>query len=273
MWNRYSRRLSYPILLLSRIKMGLIRARLAVARIGKWLYGGYVWIVFALILLVCGSLIMLLRNPSPGRRIAAFGARTILRLAMVPHVAKGLDRLPARPHVLLVNHASFLDAVALVALLPSRPGYAFAVRQEFPIQRLLCPMLRSLGTVVLAHPHGIHGAHHTHNVERLARALRRGDNLVIFPEGGFRSAPGLMPFHSGAFAAAANADVPIAVAGLRGTRTALRSRTWLPRRVPVVLEIGPVFIDYGKEPSDLAQLSATARKAIASLSGEFDPFG
>jgi len=245
------------------------RARIFFAKIAAWVYGGYVWMIFAVLLLCCGGLAMLLRGPSAARRTVRFGARVVLRLAGMQHSAKGLDRLPAGPHVLLVNHASFLDAVALMALLPAPPGYAFAVRQEFPIQRLLCPMLKRLGTVVLVHPHS--STRRTKNVALMTAALRRGQNLVVFPEGGFVRAPGLKPFHSGAFMAAANANVPIVVAGLRGTRAALPPRTWLPRRVPVTLEIGPVFTTYGKDSAAIAQLCATARKAMAPLSGEFDP--
>lgn len=245
------------------------KARAFVTNIAAWLYGGYVWTMFTVLLLLCGGLAILLRKPSAGRPVARFGTRAMLALARMPHYAIGLERLPHTPHVLLVNHASFLDAIVLTALLPSRPGYAFAVRQEFPIQRLLCPLLRSLGTLVLISPHT--KARRTKNVTQMTAALRRGQNLVVFPEGGFARAPGLKPFHSGAFVAAANAGVPIAVAGLRGTRAALPSKTWLPHRVPLALEIGPVFATSEKDPEAVARLSAAARKAMVSLSGEFDP--
>lgn len=247
----------------------LAHARVRAQQIGAWAYGCYVWSVFALVVLFCGGVVMLLRRPPQGRRIARLGTRALFRLARVRLSVKRLDSLPARPHVLLVNHTSFLDAIVLAALLPSRPGYAFTARQEFPIQRLLCPLLRGLGTLVMARSDIRHG---TTNVDLMTAALRRGESLVVFPEGAFSREPGLKPFHSGAFVAGANANVPIVVAGLRGTRTALRPGTWLPRRVAITLEVGPVFIPYRNDRAALAQLSATARKAMVSLSGEFDPF-
>ena len=244
-----------------------MHVRSGISRLGAWLYGGYVWTVFALVLLLFGTIVILLRKPQAGRRVARAGARLILRLAWIPHSAQGLEKLPRSPHLLLVNHASFIDSIALTAMLPAQPGYAFAVRQEFPIQRLLCPLLRSLGTVVLA---SSRRARRSKNVARLTAALRRGKNVLVFPEGGFVRSPGLKPFHSGAFVAAAKAGVPVVVAGLRGARAALPPKTWLPRRVPLALEIGPVFIVHETDPEALAPLIARARRAMLPLAGEPD---
>lgn len=238
-----------------------------VRRVGAWAYSGYAWIILILLVLVFGGLAMLFRKPSKGRRIARFGTRLLCRLAGMPVSVKGLDNLPSRPHILVVNHTSFLDGIVLTALLPASPGYAFAVRQQYSSQRLLCPLLRSLGTVVL---HRFGAPHHTSDIDRLAAALRRGSNLVVFPEGAVSSEPGLQPFHSGAFVAAAKANVPIVVAALRGVRTALRLGSWLPRRADIVLEIGPVLNPHGIDPAALAQLSAAARSAMLPLTGEPD---
>jgi 1-acyl-sn-glycerol-3-phosphate acyltransferase len=171
------------------------------------------------------------------------------------------------PHVLVVNHASFLDAIALSALLPAKPGYAFVARQEFPVQRPLCPLVRGVGTVMLQRP-GM--KHRRSSVELLIAALQRGESLVVFPEGGFGPEPGLKAFHSGAFAAAANASVPVVVAGLRGARAALRPGTWLPRRVGITLEIGPTLTPDGSDRIAIAQLKAAARAAMLTLCGETD---
>lgn len=230
---------------------------------GAW--GAYAWIVFAAVLLLAGIPIILARQPAVGRRIAQGAARMLFFLARVPVTAQGMERLPPRSHLLLVNHASFLDAIALTALLPTAPGYTFTTRQQFPAQRLLCPLLKGVGILVLSsgHPKPA-GA----NVGRLAAALRSGENLVVFPEGGFAAAPGLKPFHSGAFVAAANARVPIVVAGLRGTRAALPLGTWWPRRAALTLKIGPVYPPEAYDRAGALALLATARQVMAALAGE-----
>lgn len=231
--------------------------------IDKWAYGCYAWSVFVLFLLVGGGLVLLSQNPARGRRVAHVCARMLFRLAGMRISARGIDRLPASSHILLVNHASFLDVLALMALLPPSPGYAFTTRQQFPSQRLLCPLVQAMGTLVLRTPR-------TGNTRLIAATLSRGERLVIFPEGGFVRPPGLRPFHSGAFFAAARSHVPIAVAGLRGAREALPLGTWLPHRTAISLEIGPVFMPRGTDEDAILELSRAARETMLPLSGEFE---
>jgi 1-acyl-sn-glycerol-3-phosphate acyltransferase len=236
-------------------------------RIGEFAYGCYAWVLFILVMLIFGSAIVMSLAPRRGRPIARFAARLLFRLGRMPISVNGLERLPAGPHILLLNHTSFLDAIALTALLPSRPGYAFIARQQFRSQALLWPLLRAVGTVVLK---DADARHHASNVNRMIDALTHGERIVVFPEGGFSAEAALKPFHSGAFVAAANAEVPVVVAGLRGARTALRLGSWLPRRSPIHLEIGATLIPAGKDESHLRQLNESAHQAMIPLTGEPD---
>lgn len=230
-------------------------------------FGCYAWGVFILVVLFLGTLIIALRRAAWGRPVAHRATRLMFRLAGMPLSVSGIEHLPRAPHLLLVNHTSFLDGLALVALLPPRPGYAFVVRQQFPSQRLLCPLLRGIGVIVLAHPPP---GRRSSNVKGLARALKRGENIILFPEGGIVPEPGLRPFHSGAFIAAASAKMPIAVAGLHGAREALRPGTWLPRRCAVHLEIGTAIMPGSEDAASAEHLRAAARRAMLPLTGEGD---
>lgn len=263
-----TRRAAAPWLQTARLMAAgaLARATLAVRRAGAWLYGGYAWAVFAALVLACGGLIALLQRPAPGRRIARFAAQLLLHLTFVPVSTAGLDRLPRRPHVLAVNHASYLDAILLTALLPPVPGYVFAAKREFADQRWMRALLTGLGTIFIER---FDATRSTADVDLMDAALRRNDNLLVFPEGTFSRETGLKPFHAGAFMAAAKADAPVVVAGLRGTRNALRDGTWQPRRARIEFEIGQVLTPSGADWSASVQLSNTARAAIAALSGEF----
>lgn len=243
------------------------RACIGLGRIAAWAYGCYAWSIFLLLVVPLALVIALLHRPSLGRRLARPGARLLFRCAGIRLSAVGMDALPDRPHVLLVNHTSFLDAIVLTALLPASPGYAFAARQEFARQRIFCPLLHGLG-IVLVERHN--ARRRISNVGIMTRLLRKGQNLVVFPEGMFSGEPGVKPFHSGAFIAAAKANVPVVVAGLQGARAALRPGTWLPRRVPIRLEIGPVLMPRGTDPASVEQVIASARKAMVPLSGEPD---
>lgn len=248
-----------------RIGTLLAQAENAFRITGAFLYGCYAWLVFVPLLLLFGILATLAGSVALARRLARRFARAMFRLAGMPLSVTGLEHLPAAPHVLLVNHTSFLDAIVLTALLPTSPGYAFIARQQYALQALLWPFLRSVHTLVLhRHP----DLHHAANLELMQRALEHGENLVVFPEGGFSPEPGLKQFHSGAFVAAAHAHVPIAMAGLRGTRDALRLGTWLPRRLPLTLEIGPTLIPGDSDPAAIHAQVAAAHAAMIPLAGE-----
>ncbi|HJV88576.1 MAG TPA: lysophospholipid acyltransferase family protein [Noviherbaspirillum sp.] len=234
-------------------------------RFRDWLFGCYAWGVFILVVLSFGIVLMVLRRPSWGRPVARCATRLMFRLAGMPLSARGIERLPSAPHLLLVNHTSFLDGLVLVALLPPRPGYAFVVRQQYRSQSLICPLLRGIGVIVLMHSRpGRKGS----NVKRLTRALKDGENVILFPEGMFVPEPGLRPFHSGAFLAAAGAKVPVVVAGLRGVRKALQPGTWMPRRGALHLEIGPVTMPGDGDVAAAEELREAVRRAMAPLSGE-----
>lgn len=242
------------------------RATLGIRHIAAWAYGCYAWMVLIVLAVPCGGLVLLLQRPMLGRRITRFGARLLFRLAGVPISAEGINRLPRRSHVLLSNHASYLDAIALTALLPAVPGYAFAAKGEFAQQTIMRRLLAGLGTLFIER---FDVRRSTEEVNRMAAALAHGENIIVFPEGTFSREAGLKPFHSGAFIAAAKAGAPLAVAGLRGTRTALRSGTWMPHRTSIEFEVGQVFVPTSTDWNETAQLSAAARAAISRLCAEF----
>lgn len=230
------------------------------------LYGCTLWgmLGMALLVLVPGSG-MGFRSPW-ARPLARVLVRALLRLARLPIRVRGLEHLPKGPHVLLVNHCSFFDPIALVALLPASPGYAFVTRQQYRRQALLWPLVHGLGTVVLARPAGSYSA----NVRMLKERLAAGESMVVFPEGRFRREPGLQAFHSGIFLAAAAAGVPVVPAGLRGTRDVLRLGCWLPRRAEIVLEIGRPMLPARHHPKAAEGLKRAVRRRMVGMCGEGD---
>jgi 1-acyl-sn-glycerol-3-phosphate acyltransferase len=85
-----------------------------------------------------------------------------------------------------------------------------------------------------------------------------------------------MPFHLGAFAAAARAGVPVLPVAIRGTRAMLRSGQWLPRRGTLVVTIAePIPVPRGVESDFRAavMLRDAARSAILRDCGEPDAPG
>jgi len=91
---------------------------------------------------------------------------------------------------------------------------------------------------------------------------RAGEPLVVFPEGTFRRAPGLLPFKLGAFMVAAHTGAPIIPVALMGTRSLLRAGEWLPRRSEIVIEIGAPICSANHDWNAALVLRDAARRAI-----------
>jgi 1-acyl-sn-glycerol-3-phosphate acyltransferase len=111
------------------------------------------------------------------------------------------------------------------------------------------------------------------DANRLAALAACGTPLAFFPEGTFTRAPGLMPFHLGAFAAAARARVPVIPVAIRGARSILHAGQWFPRRGTIVVTVGQPIAPPTNMPDDFAAaivLRDAARNAILPGCGEAD---
>jgi 1-acyl-sn-glycerol-3-phosphate acyltransferase len=101
-------------------------------------------------------------------------------------------------------------------------------------------------------------------------AASLGDPLLFFAEGTFQRAPGLLPFHVGAFTVAAAAGVPVIPVAVRGTRSILRGDQWFPRRGAISLEVGPSLEPKSSDWSSALELRDAARVWLLAHCGEPD---
>ncbi|MEZ5614937.1 MAG: AMP-binding protein [Rhodocyclaceae bacterium] len=251
----------------ARLALGATKVSLrnTALRAGRRLYGAWCWSVFALPGLPAALLIAALQRPALGRRLARAAARLFLLLAAMPVRARGLERLPAGSQLLLVNHTSYFDIIALTAALP--PDFAFAAKRELVRQPVLHACLRGLGTLFVER---YEAARSAEDVDQLVARLGQGGRLAIFPEGTFSREAGLKPFRMGAFVAAARSGVPVAVAGLRGIRPILRDKTWQPRHGRPEFEVGAVLRADGTDWAAAVRLREAVRAEMLRLSGEHD---
>ncbi|MGB0127833.1 MAG: AMP-binding protein, partial [Rhodocyclaceae bacterium] len=132
-----------------RLTAATARARLRAGWRGAraWIAGAYVWAVALLVVPPQWFLIAMARRPLVGRWVFHWGARLFLRLSGLKWCATGLSRLPAAGHVLLVNHASYVDAIYLAAALPSQSRYRFITKREFLDHWLTRHFSRGIGSL------------------------------------------------------------------------------------------------------------------------------
>ena len=166
---------------------------------------------------------------------AAFARRSLWRFVL--SIFGGVTRsgsLPRTGCVVVANHNSHADTVALLSALPARSkpvvvaaaDYWFANRSR----SIAC---RTLGAGVPVRRHGGGRA----DLLRLAELASAGHAVVVFPEGTRSRTGELGDFHTGAFLLAEAAGVPIIPVGIVGTRRLL-APSGVPRLSRVEVHIG-----------------------------------
>jgi 1-acyl-sn-glycerol-3-phosphate acyltransferase len=149
---------------------------------------------------------------SLGIRLALAGAGVRVRGSGLAH-ARDLER--GRGYILIANHASNLDPLALMKTL-GRVDLAFVAKAETLRRPLLGRILRIIGWFAVERESPIAFKRFQEQVQA-RRKQGWVPNLVVFPEG-TRSTDGqLQPFRMGTFLLAARARLPILPVVIRGT--------------------------------------------------------
>ena len=244
-----------------------------VAQAGRWLRLGagwawsvWAWAVFASIVPVAWLLIVLAPVLALRRHISRTCARLALMLTGLTPKVEGLQHLAGdTPCIIVANHASFLDALILTAMLS--PRFAYVAKQELLAKPAASIPLRQLKAAFVERFDSARAAEDTRGLEARSRA---GDSLVFFPEGTFRIQPGLLPFRMGAFVAAAHTGVPVVPVTLTGTRTLLRGEELRPRYSKLQILVSKPLSATGDDWQAALQLRETARQQILTRLGEPD---
>jgi 1-acyl-sn-glycerol-3-phosphate acyltransferase len=244
-------------------------ARRALGSLRANLFAFYAWSLVVIMAPFIWTAVVVSPDVAWSWRATRLGARLLARLTGTSLAVRGLDNIPAPGEacVMTANHASYVDVLALVAALP-RP-VSFVAKAELSRSFFTRLPLTRLGTLFVERFDPQKGLE---DYRQLARASRRKLPLLFFPEGTFRRMPGLLPFHMGAFAAAAAANLPIVPVVLRGTRSILRSGSWFPRPGRITLTICPPIRPEasGHRWRIALKLRDTVRQAMLQHCGEPD---
>ena len=229
-------------------------------RILHWAYGCYAWL--ALLVVVIPMCVVLAVTPGVmrRRRIARAAAKLFFLLIGSPVRVDGGPIERHYPCVVVANHASYLDGIILTAALP--PGFTYLIKFEMSRVPIAGFILRRLGSAFVDRDD-------RNDRQRTARALHslavRGSALGFFPEGTFDKSPGLKPFHLGAFAAAARAQLPVVPVVIYGARWKLPSGGLLPRPGPLRVHVCDAVRAPAEEPTARALMVATRRTMLVHL--------
>ena len=146
-----------------------------------------------------------------------------------------------QPVLLASNHASYIDALAMLALVPR--DFLFAAKAEVATWPFFGTVVRRAGHLTVER---FDVSQSVADAGKLAPALEQGRSVLLFPEGTFTAAAGLRPFRLGTFKTAVETGIPVVPLALRGTRAILRAGQTLPRPGPIHLWIGDPIAPEGQ---------------------------
>jgi 1-acyl-sn-glycerol-3-phosphate acyltransferase len=234
-------------------------------RLSDELYALWARCVFGMLAALVWPAVVLIPSKQLRWRAMRGAARLLFRMTAVPFTVRGLEHLPARPCVFVSNHASYLDGVALVAALPTT--LSFVVKGELAQQFFPRIFLERIGASFVERFDAEKGVQ---DAQRVTRLLESGESVLFFPEGTLTRMPGLLPFHMGAFAAAAECAVPTVPIVIRGTRSILRSDVWFAHRGAVSVDITEPLAAEGTDWHAMVRLRDRVREAMLARLGEPD---
>ena len=233
---------------------------------GEWLYALYGWSILVLVSVPTWILVVLAPFESWRRKLAHLGARSFFALTFTPFRVTGQEYLnPEEPHIIVANHASYLDGFIVTAALDI--PIHFIAKGELARIVPVRIVLQRFGVEFVDRFNSQKGAS---DVRRITLKSRNGQTIVFFPEGTFTTFEGLQPFRMGAFVTAARANVPVTPVAIRGARSIVRGSNWFPLRGQIEVTIRPPIVPSGEGWQVALDLRDAARAEIARYCGEPD---
>lgn len=189
-------------------------------------------------------------------------SRLVLTCSGVDVVLENVDVIdPERSQILVANHVSWFDVLALAAHLPGR--YLFVAKQELAKVPVFGPAVRACGHIF------IDRRDRGRAVESLARAREelegKNPTIIMFPEGTRSRTGALQPFKKGAFVLAIQTGADVVPAAITGSREVMRKGSLLIRPGTVRVRFGEPMSVAGLGIEDRNELTTRARLAVAGL--------
>lgn len=174
---------------------------------------------------------------------------------------------PDRPQILVANHVSWFDPLALQAHLPGRS--VFVAKKEIQRVPLFGRALSACGHVY------VDRRDRSQAVESLGAARQRleeeGPTVIMFPEG-TRSATGeLQDFKKGAFVLAIQTGADILPAAIFGSREIMRKGSFVIRPGTIRVLLGEPIPVGSFDMEQRNELTRQAREALLGLQASGHP--
>ncbi|HKQ69167.1 MAG TPA: lysophospholipid acyltransferase family protein [Polyangiaceae bacterium] len=179
-------------------------------------------------------------------------------------VAGGESVAWREPLIVMANHQSYLDVPVLYAALPD--AFGMLAKQELFRLPIFAGAMRALRCIPIDRQSRRQSFV---SLREAAERVRRGNSIVVFPEGTRSSDERIQELKKGPFYLAEMAGVPIVPVGIRGTGHALAKNGVLVRSSEISVRIGtPLTQDTkGGGQSGRERLRGAVFSALVELAG------
>jgi len=237
-----------------------------IRHLGSRLRSYFVWtplVWLYTLVLGCVSLVVSLFDPTGERqqRVARLWSQMILWTVGAKVQVEGLEKIDtSKPQVYVVNHLSAFDIPVLYTHLPFQ--FRILAKKELFRYPFMGWHLRRSGQipVVLENPKAS-----VRSLNLAVASIRKGNSLVIFPEGGRSPNGQLQAFMGGAFYAAVKAQVDVVPIVLVGTYEMLKMNSYHIKPGPVQMVVGSPISTVGMSTRDIAKITERARIVMGDL--------
>jgi 1-acyl-sn-glycerol-3-phosphate acyltransferase len=237
-------------------------------RVLEFLYGIYAAATFIVWLVITWLIVLVIPPGRPAARMTSIALRLYFAVIGCRLKMEGREHVEAYgPCIYVSNHTSYADVLVIMALFPT--NYHFVAKNEINHMPFIGTFLRKIGHFAFDRRKL---RERSRQVERMEKALLRGESLLVFAEGTFTAEDGLRPFQLGAFRVAVKTGRPIIPVTVRGARHVLRDGTFLPKPGGITVIVSPALIvspeTEGREWAEILRLRDETRRIISSHSGE-----
>lgn len=254
-----------PALQLFKLSLSFINANLKkfLLETAKLFFTAYVAVILALTFFPTWGLLFFLSQKNAALLCKRF-AQLVMILSFCPIKISHPENLTRKkPMIYAMNHASYVDALAALAIAPS--GTIFIGKSELKDLPFIRTFVKKLNAILVDRQDVSQGIEDTRKIQA---ALQAGLSILIFPEGTFSYAVGLRPFKLGAFKLAAETHTAICPIAIRGTRSILRGEERLFTPHFIQATIGEPIQPQGQDWQAIMQLKQRTREFIAKHCGE-----
>lgn len=183
-------------------------------------------LLFALMVIVIGSILIVITLVSTNKKIQnvliEFWAKTSLKIFGLEVVAEGLEKVPEGGCLLMFNHTSHFDILAIQSVIPRVRFGAKIELFSFPIFGMA---MRRAGVLPIART----------DIDAVRKVYKEaesrtegGECFALAPEGTRQEQEKIGPFKSGPFIFAINAGIPIVPVIVKGCHQAYPKKNWIP---------------------------------------------